>query len=211
MAFVDVEVRDWHFRYQYRREVDRCLDAFQAFFSHLETREMIKSMPKKELSWWFLHHLFDNLLGYELDMCSIPKERGITYLYQEKYGKSRRKTPLAEGVMFKKGEAKAVILLQSPRNNCFDEIGMRALWTSYHYTDCFYAIVSNFRFLRFYMRSALNTYEEFDLFNLTFPRFKVLYMLLHHDNLFRGLPTLLHEESLRYFLPSSANVLEHNE
>lgn len=208
MAFVNVAIRDWHFRYQCRREVDRCLEGFQTFFDNLETREMLASMPKKELSWWFIHHLFGNLLGYEIDVCGVPKDKGIAYLYQEKRGK--RKTPLVEGVIFNKQEAKGIILLQSPNNKYFDKTALRALWASCHYERCSYAIVSNFRFLRFYIR-ALDTCEEFDLFNLTFPRFKVLYMLLQAENFFQDLPASLHHESRPYFKPPALDILAQDE
>ena len=60
---------------------------------------------------------------------------------------------------------------------------------------CKYVIISNFEKLRFYIGNK-NDFEEFNLFDLNFERFKLLYLILSLDNITNDIPKKLKEESL---------------
>lgn len=56
-------------------------------------------------------------------------------------------------------------------------------------------ITSNFEKLRFYVDDATD-HEAFDLFQLTFDRFALLYLCLNKDNLLNGIPLKIKQDSL---------------
>lgn len=60
---------------------------------------------------------------------------------------------------------------------------------------CVYVITLNFEKLRFYINNATE-FEEFNLFELTVERFKLLYLCLHNDNLLNTVPLSIEESSL---------------
>jgi len=64
----------------------------------------------------------------------------------------------------------------------------------HNHPTCNYVITSNFEKLRIYIEHS-NEYIEFNLFDLTFERFKLFYLLLSKDNLLNDLPKKIKEQN----------------
>ncbi|MGC6429737.1 MAG: Eco57I restriction-modification methylase domain-containing protein [Jejuia sp.] len=63
------------------------------------------------------------------------------------------------------------------------------------HTNCKYVVTSNFSKLRFYIENTTE-FEEFDLFNLTFDRFKVLWLCISYESISIGKSSKIKSESV---------------
>ncbi len=129
----------------------------------------IKEAKEEQYQAGFLNDLFVKALGYVL----FPKENYdlTTELKNETDSKK------ADGAILKDNKVIAIIELKSIKTKSMENIVNQAFNYKNNHPTCKYIITSNFAKLRLYIEYS-NEFIEFDLFNLSFEDFKVLYLLL---------------------------------
>ncbi|MDB4835354.1 Eco57I restriction-modification methylase domain-containing protein, partial [Cyclobacteriaceae bacterium] len=110
--------------------------------------------------------------------------------------KNESNSKKADGAILKDGQAIAVIELKGTKTKDLDSITNQGFGYKHNQTGCVYVITSNFEKLRFYINDSVNK-EEFDLFNLSYERFELMYLCLHKDKIFSGEPLAIKESSIR--------------
>lgn len=162
-------------------------DNFQSYKSIINN---IKGYKEEEFQFDFLKMIFNDCLGYKIS--DVGDEQRNLYTEVKNVSDSKK----ADGAIKKDDKVIAVIELKSPKTRDFKKIQDQAfLYKASHGVECNYVITSNFEKLRFYIDSS-SDFEEFNLFNLTKDDFKLLYICLHKENLFSGIPKKLKDESV---------------
>ena len=162
-------------------------DNFQSYKSIINN---IKGYKEEEFQFDFLKMIFNDCLGYKIS--DVGDEQRNLYTEVKNVSDSKK----ADGAIKKNDKVIAVIELKSPKTRDFKKIQDQAfLYKASHGVKCNYVITSNFEKLRFYIDSS-SDFEEFNLFNLTKDDFKLLYICLHKENLFSGIPKKLKDESV---------------
>ena len=130
--------------------------------------------------------LFDKCLGYDIGV-------GSQNLFVEQ--KNQTDSKKADGAIKIKGEIVCVIELKSTKTKNLKDVEIQAFGYKVSHPKCKYVVTSNFNKLRFYVDNTTE-FEEFDLFNLTNDRFKLLWLCLSYDSISSNKPQKLSEESL---------------
>jgi len=139
----------------------------------------LKISKEEQYSYGFLDDLFVKVLGYTLNPAP---NFNLTSEF-----KNLSDSKKSDGAIMIEGKVLAVIELKSTKTKSMDSIANQAFNYKNNHPTCRYIITSNFEKLRFYIDHS-NAYEEFNLFELDFERFTLLYYLLYHDNLLSGTP-----------------------
>ena len=135
--------------------------SFQKF---LEKVEYIKTVKEEKYQDGFLVDIFENCLGYTLDMTN-PKSFNL-----EREKKNETDSKKADGVIYLNSEIIAVIELKDTKTKNLDKVQQQAFWYLTQHTKAKYVIISNFDELRFYFDKS-TSYESFSLFNLSYDDF----------------------------------------
>lgn len=161
---------------------------FQEFLTKVD---YIKSVKEEKYQDGFLKDIFENCLGYTLDMTD-PSNFNL-----EREKKNETDGKKADGVIYVDGSVVGVIELKAQDTKNLDKIEAQAF--NYHnsHSSSKYIIISNFDELRFYIDKK-TAYEKFTLFNLTYDEFKKLHLLLSFENIKDGLPLKLKEKSTNF-------------
>ncbi len=134
-----------------------------------------------------MRELFVKILGYTLN-----PQPNFNLTTELKNIVNSRKT---DGAILKGEDAFAVIELKGTDTTDIDKIEAQAFGYKNHHPKCVYVITSNFEKLRFYIQNAVD-HIDFDLFNLSFEQFSLLWLCLEKENLISGLPQRIKESSL---------------
>ena len=162
---------------------------FQAHFQDVQIQENIRQSKEEQYQGEFLIDLFVNILGYTKN--PTPNFNITTELKNVKDSKK------ADGAIIIDGNVVAIIELKGTNTTDLSKVEDQAFNYKNSHDDkfCKYVIISNFEKLRFYIGNK-NDFEEFNLFDLNFERFKLLYLVLSLDNITNDIPQKLKEESL---------------
>jgi type I restriction-modification system DNA methylase subunit len=162
---------------------------FQAHFQDAQIQENIRQSKEEQYQGEFLIDLFVNILGYIKN--PTPNFNITTELKNVKDSKK------ADGAIIIEGNVVAIIELKGTNTTDLSKVEDQAFNYKNSHDDkfCKYDIISNFEKLRFYIGNK-NDFEEFNLFDLNFERFKLLYLILSLDNITNDIPQKLKEESL---------------
>ncbi|HHD83390.1 MAG TPA: hypothetical protein ENK93_00800 [Campylobacteraceae bacterium] len=162
-------------------------EAFKRYRQHFLSKiDNIKTSKEEQYQYGFLEDIFVKVLDYTLN----PAENfNITTEF-----KNQSDSKKADGAILRDGEVIAVIELKSTRTKSMDSIVNQAFAYKNNHPTCRYVITSNFAKLRLYIDYS-DAYEEFDLFEMPYARFRLFYYLLSRENLFTGLPLQLKEQS----------------
>jgi type I restriction-modification system DNA methylase subunit len=162
---------------------------FQAHFQDAQIQENIRQSKEEQYQGEFLIDLFVNILGYIKN--PTPNFNITTELKNVKDSKK------ADGAIIIEGNVVAIIELKGTNTTDLSKVEDQAFNYKNSHDDkfCKYVIISNFEKLRFYIGNK-NDFEEFNLFDLNFERFKLLYLILSLDNITNDIPQKLKEESL---------------
>jgi len=160
---------------------------FQAKFLTPSIQSEINQLKEEEFQFQFLQRLFDNCLGYNIE---LGENRN---LYVEK--KNQTDSKKADGAIIINGDVVCVIELKSTKTKNLNDIQDQAFQYKVSHPNCKYVVTSNFNKLRFYIENTTE-FEEFDLFNLTKDRFKTLWLCLSYDSISNGTPVKIKNESL---------------
>ncbi|MGJ0354504.1 Eco57I restriction-modification methylase domain-containing protein [Aliarcobacter cryaerophilus] len=159
--------------------------SFQKF---LEKVEYIKTVKEEKYQDGFLVDIFENCLGYTLDMTN-PKSFNL-----EREKKNETDGKKADGVIYVDNKVVGVIELKGQDTKNLDKIETQAF--NYHasHSNSKYIIISNFDELRFYVDKK-TAYEKFNLFTLNYEEFKKLHLLISYESIKDDIPLKLKEKS----------------
>ncbi|WP_288369681.1 TaqI-like C-terminal specificity domain-containing protein [uncultured Algoriphagus sp.] len=187
MALFQNSVLKKYLASQSSQPIQEALAAYQSYFHNPQIRENIRAAKEEQFQEGFLRELFVKILGY-----TINPEPEYNLTTELKNIKDSKKT---DGAILKEGKAIAVIELKGTDTKDLDKIRDQAFNYKNNQPDCVYVITSNFEKLRFYIDNAVD-FVEFNLFGLDAEQFRLLWLLLHKDNLLSGIPKKVKEESL---------------
>jgi hypothetical protein len=162
-------------------------NAFKSHFHNTEIQENIRNSKEEQYQGEFLIDLFVNVFGYVKN--PNPNFNLTTEL---KNIKGAKKT---DGAILQDEKAIAVIELKGTNTVDLAKVEKQAFGYKNNQPGCTYVITSNFEKLRFYIDNAVE-FEEFNLFQITKERFDTLYLCLSEDNLLKGIPKQIKDESL---------------
>ncbi|MCT7433534.1 N-6 DNA methylase [Aliarcobacter cryaerophilus] len=159
--------------------------SFQKF---LEKVEYIKTVKEEKYQDGFLVDIFENCLGYTLDMTN-PKSFNL-----EREKKNETDGKKADGVIYVDNKVVGVIELKGQDTKNLDKIETQAF--NYHasHSNSKYIIISNFDELRFYVDKK-TAYEKFNLFTLNYEEFKKLHLLISYESIKDDVPLKLKEKT----------------
>jgi hypothetical protein len=166
-------------------KLQQCWNHFESYFKDNAQQQIINESKEEEFQVLFLTNLFDKCLGFNID--GINKNLFIEY-------KNVTSSEKADGAIKINDEVVAVIELKSTKTKGFKEIQKQAFGYKVSHPNCKYVVTSNFNKLRFYIENA-TAFEEFDLFNLTYERFKLLWLCLSFESVSSGIPLKIKSES----------------
>ena len=155
----------------------------ESFCSKIEN---IKTSKEEQYQYGFLEDIFVKVLGYTLN----PAENYNLTTELKNQTDSKK----ADGAILKDDKVIAVIELKSTKTKSMDSIVNQAFNYKNNHPTCRYIITSNFQKLRLYLDHS-DSYEEFDLFEMSEERFGLFYYLLHKESLFEDIPLKIKEQS----------------
>ena len=160
---------------------------FQDYFHNPDRQANIRAAKEEQFQEGFLRELFVKILGYTINP---EPEYNLTSEFKNENGAKK-----ADGAILVDGKAVGVIELKGTDTKDLDKINTQAFSYKNNQSSCVYVITSNFEKLRFFIHNAVE-HEEFNLFELTEDKFKLLWVCLQKDNLLAGIPKKIKEESL---------------
>ena len=161
------------------------------FQKYLAKVEYIKTVKEEKYQDGFLKDVFENCLGYTLDMTN-PSDFNL-----EREKKNETDGKKADGVIYVNGKIIGVIELKAQDTKNLDKIETQAF--NYHssHSNSKYIIISNFDELRFYIDKK-TAYEKFSLFSLTYEEFKKLHLLISFESINENIPLKIKEKSANF-------------
>ncbi|PQA90394.1 N-6 DNA Methylase [Chryseobacterium piscicola] len=162
-------------------------ELFKAHFHHPEIQENIRLSKEEQYQGEFLIDLFVNILGY---IKNPTPNFNLTTEY-----KNVKDSKKADGAIVINGKVSSIIELKGTNTTDLSKIEEQAFGYKNNQPDCKYIITSNFEKLRFYIDNAIE-HLEFNLFELTFEDFQLLYLCLAFENISADIPAKMKAESL---------------
>ncbi|MBY0539941.1 MAG: N-6 DNA methylase [Campylobacterales bacterium] len=161
---------------------------YQKFLAKVD---YIKTVKEEKYQDGFLKDIFENCLGYTLDMTD-PSNFNL-----EREKKNETDGKKADGVIYVDKKIVGVIELKAQDTKNLDKIETQAF--NYHasHSNSKYIIISNFDELRFYIDKK-TAYEKFSLFNLTYEEFKKLHLLISYESIKDDIPLKLKEKTANF-------------
>ena len=175
---------------QNKKLVEERWNNFQKFLNKIE---WISNAKEEVYQDGFLQDIFERCLGYTLDRTDASNYN----LEREK--KNSNNSKKADGAIIVNDSVVGVIELKGQDTPKFDTKGKNVIeqafgyLTSHNRKYAHYVIMSNFDLIRFYIDDKLN-YQEYSLFNLTYPEFEELHYLLCYENIKQDIPLKLKEK-----------------
>lgn len=160
---------------------------FSTHFLNSNIQENIRNSKEEQYQEGFLNDLFVNIFGYTKN--PTPNFNLTTELKNIKDSKK------VDGAIIINNNTKAVIELKGMNTTDLSSIEIQAFGYKNNHSECTYVITSNFQKIRFYIDNAIE-HLEFDLFNLTFEDFQILYLCLAFENINKDIPKRIKDESL---------------
>ena len=161
------------------------------FQKYLTKVDYIKTVKEEKYQDGFLKDVFENCLGYTLDMTN-PLDFNL-----EREKKNETDGKKADGVIYVDSKIIGVIELKAQDTKNLDKIETQAF--NYHasHSNSKYIIISNFDELRFYIDKK-TAYEKFFLFSLTYEDFKKLHLLISFESIKDNIPLKIKEKSANF-------------
>ncbi|MCA4809616.1 N-6 DNA methylase [Empedobacter stercoris] len=160
---------------------------FSTHFLNSTIQENIRNSKEEQYQEGFLNDLFVNIFGYTKN--PTPNYNLTTELKNVKDSKK------VDGAILINSNTKAVIELKGMNTTDLSSIETQAFGYKNNHPECTYVITSNFQKIRFYIDNAIE-HLEFDLFNLSFEDFQILYLSLAFENISNDIPKRIKDESL---------------
>ncbi|MBA4409248.1 MAG: TaqI-like C-terminal specificity domain-containing protein [Bacteroidota bacterium] len=170
-------------------------DEFKSYFGNPEIQENIRNSKEEQFQEGFLRELFVKILGYTLNP---DPNFNLTTEY-----KNIKDSKKADGAILTREHAPlsntpvvaGIIELKGTNTTDLGKIEAQAFSYKNNQPNCVYVVTSNFEKLRFYIDNAIELIE-FNLFTLTKPDFDTLFLCLAYDQIAKGIPKKIKEESV---------------
>jgi len=166
--------------------IEEAHNRFLDFYGDAERIENIRLLKEENYQEGFLREIFVDVLGYTINP---DKNYNLTTEF-----KNLTDSKKADGAILIDGKAIGVIELKSTTTPDLESIKDQAFSYKNNHENCRFVITSNFEKLRFYIDNATE-WEEFNLFTLSIDEFKILYLFLSKESIFKGITSKLKEES----------------
>jgi len=187
MALFQTSVLKNYLKQLDEKTVQKAYARYVSYFFNTTIQENIRNSKEEQFQATFLNELFVSILGYTLNP---NPEFNLTTEFKNQ--KNNRK---ADGAILNGKNAVGVIELKGTNTKDLESIRRQAFDYKANQKGCVYVVTSNFEKLRFYINDATE-FEEFNLFELTQDRFKLLYLCLQKDNVLNNVPLAVKESSL---------------
>jgi type I restriction-modification system DNA methylase subunit len=187
MSLYQSSVLQKYLDHQNEAVIKAAYQQYTAYFHDPKRQALIRAAKEEQFQEGFLRELFVKILGY-----TINPDPDYDLTTELKNVGNAKKT---DGAILRKGKALAVIELKGTDTRDLDKVNEQAFAYKNNQPDCVYVITSNFEKLRFFIRHAVE-HEEFNLFQLSYPRFAMLWLFLQRDNLLADIPLKIQKESL---------------
>ena len=187
MALFQTSVLKNYLKQLDEKTVQKAYARYVSYFFNTTIQENIRNSKEEQFQATFLNELFVSILGYTLNP---NPEFNLTTEFKNQ--KNNRK---ADGAILNGENAVGVIELKGTNTKDLESIRRQAFDYKANQKGCVYVVTSNFEKLRFYINDATE-FEEFNLFELTQDRFKLLYLCLQKDNVLNNVPLAVKESSL---------------
>ncbi|HXA02369.1 MAG TPA: hypothetical protein VNW99_10300, partial [Cytophagaceae bacterium] len=187
MAFFQNSVLNKYLKAQETDAVNAAFEKYALYFHNPEIQQNIRDAKEEQFQEGFLRELFVNILRYTLN--PNPNYNLTTEL------KNQTGSKKADGAILVNGKALAVIELKGTDTTDLDKINAQAFNYKNNQSDCVYVITSNFERLRFFIQNSVD-HIEFNLFHLNENQFRLLWLCLNAENILKGIPLKIKEESL---------------
>ena len=162
-------------------------DLFRGHFHDPILQQNIKNSKEEQYQEGFLRDLFVHVLGYRLNPAN---DFNLTTEY-----KNVKDSKKADGAIIINEEVIAIIELKGTNTVDLSKVEDQAFGYKNNQANCKYIITSNFEKLRFYIDNAIE-HLEFNLFQLTYEDFQLLYLCLAYENISTNVPAKIKAESL---------------
>jgi len=162
-------------------------NVFRKHFHDPKVQENVRNLKEEEYQEGFVRDLFVSVLGYTLN-----PQPGFNVVLEKKSVTDATKS---DGAILNGNDVIAVIELKDTGTPDLNKVATQAFGYKHKHKNCAYVITSNFEKLFFYINDSTE-YEEFDLFNLSFDQFALLYICLQKNFLLSNLPLQIKANSL---------------
>jgi type I restriction-modification system DNA methylase subunit len=188
MALFQRSVLEKYLKQQDGKRIAKAYVEFSTFFHNAERQANIREAKEEQFQEGFLRELFVKVLGYTLNP---DPHFDLTTEFKNEVGARK-----ADGAILENGKAIAVIELKGTDTTDLGTINTQAFNYKANQSQCVYVVTSNFEKLRFFIDNAVE-HIEFDLFKLNDEQFRLLWLCLHRDSLFAGIPKKVKTESVQ--------------
>ncbi|MBP6574676.1 MAG: restriction endonuclease subunit M, partial [Flavobacteriales bacterium] len=188
MPLYQRSVLEKYLKQQDSARIAKAYAEFTSYFHNVERQANIRDAKEEQFQEGFLRELFVKILGYTLN--PEPQFDLTTEFKNEKGSKK------ADGAILADGKAIAVIELKGTDTTDLATINTQAFNYKANQSQCVYVVTSNFEKLRFFIDNAVE-WLEFDLFTLNEEQFRLLWLCLHRDSVFGGIPKKVKAESVQ--------------
>ncbi|MDO9154549.1 MAG: hypothetical protein Q7U47_12750, partial [Paludibacter sp.] len=214
MSMFQISVINKYLKTLDKQTVQIAYSKFKAHFHNPAIQENIRNSKEEQYQEGFLNDLFVNVLGYtknpspdfnlttEYKNVKDSKKADGAILsrgHAPLIGNARGNIPLIENA---RGHAPlsaplvtGIIELKGTNTTDLGNVEVQAFGYKNNQPECTYIITSNFEKVRFYIDNAIE-HIEFNLFTLNEQDFQLLYLCLAYENIEKGIPKNIKEESI---------------
>ena len=162
-------------------------DLFKAHFHNADVQKHIRDSKEEEYQEGFVRDLFVNVLGY-----TLKPQPNYNFVLEKKTETDATKS---DGALLRNDSVIGVVELKDTDTTELDKIEKQVFGYKHKHKNCVYVLTANFEKLRFYINDSIE-YEEFDLFNLTEERFRLLFLSLQQEFIEKDVPLKMKQASV---------------
>lgn len=160
---------------------------YMDYFGNPAIQANILQVSEEQYQGEFIRALFVDILGY------TAQPHPNFNLIREKKNETDAKS--ADAAISINNQIVAVIELKDHKTQDLKKVEVQAFGYKNNHKNCHYVVTSNFERLRFYIDNAVD-FIEFDLFNLTFDEFRMLWLCLSYESIAKNLPQEIKNQSI---------------
>ena len=160
---------------------------YDSYFNNPEKQKLIEQQKERKFYSEFIDELFVNCLGYTKKIGESQN-----YFIEEKNETDSGK---ADGAVKVNGEVVAVMEFKDTTTKNLKDVESQAFGYKNTHPKCNYIVTCNFKELWFYIDDTTSK-EPFNLFNLSYDGFKLLWLCLSYESISTNLPEQIKNKSV---------------
>lgn len=162
-------------------------ECYDSYFNNPEQQKLIEQVSERKFYAEFISELFGKCLGYNT---SLSEDQN--YFIEEKNETDSGK---ADGAVKVNGEVVAVMEFKDTTTKNLKDVESQAFGYKNTHPKCNYIVTCNFKELWFYIDNTTSK-EPFNLFNLSYDGFKLLWLCLSYESISTNLPEQIKNKSV---------------